>query len=144
MGKKKSHESRKVQLLLWIDESVDSRFRELISEKYKKYEKGQLSYEGELALRSWLSLHTATQEDLDINTPNPVPKVQLKFAKIKQFLGDGVYRELSSGQQVPVQLLKRAIENVIGSDPRTIKKYMRLFDENGLIKHVTGNVWEVM
>jgi hypothetical protein len=143
MSEKESQGSKKVQLLLWIDESVDSRFRELISQKYKKYEKGQLSYEGELALRSWLSLHTPTQEN-HINTPNPVPKVQLKFAKIKQFLGDGVYQDLHSGQQVPIQLLKRAIENVIGNDPRTIKKYMKLFNDNGLIKHVTGNVWEIM
>jgi len=29
---------RKIQILFWVDPSVDAKFRELIQKKYKKYE----------------------------------------------------------------------------------------------------------
>jgi hypothetical protein len=51
----------KVQLKVWISEELDGKLRELIAQKYKKYEKGLLSYEVEQALQTWLALHVEPQ-----------------------------------------------------------------------------------
>jgi len=135
----------KVQLLLWINEELDTRFRKLIQQKYSKFERGILSYEGEMALRHWLSIHTGAQSSLNIITlPNPTPKVGLAFAQIKEYLLSNYYYELSPGQQVTTAHLKRAIENTRGSDPRTINKWLKTFHKNGLIKPVTSATWEVI
>lgn len=144
--KEKEEDSRKkVQLLLWVDESLDTKFRELIQQKYKKFERGILSYEGEMALRHWLSLHTQTHTELGNKTlPNPTPKVQLVFAQIKDFLIPGYYYELLPGQQIPTVHLERAIQNVRGSDPRTVKKWLKTFVNNGVIKMVTSATYEVL
>lgn len=136
---------KKTKVLISIDESVDNNFRELINQKYKKYEKGLLSYEVEMALRHWLSLHTGAQKIIGEHTlPNPTPKVQTAFFKIKEFLLSGYYYELLPGQQIPTTHLRRAIQNVRGSDERTIKKWIKLFHKNGLIKPVTSATWEII
>lgn len=135
---------KKVQLLLWLDPAVDTKFRELIQEKYKKYEKGILSYEGEMALRYWLTLHTKAQTPVDAKPPNPTPKVQVQFMRIKEFLLNGLYFELLPGQQVPTKHLHAAIMNTRGSDPRTVIKWMMVFHKNGLIKPVTSATWEII
>jgi hypothetical protein len=135
----------KVKIQGWIPESLDTRFRELISQKYKKYEKGLLSYELEMALRSWLSLHTKAQTEINPqHLPNPTPKVQVVFLQIKKWLLNGLYHEIVPGQQIPTLHLRKAIMNVRGSDPRTVKKWLKVFHRNGLIKPVTGATWEVL
>lgn len=135
----------KTQLLLWIDENVDTQFRQLIQKKYDKFEKGMLSQEGEIALRYWLSLHTDTQkrDELPLK-PAITPKVQSIFFKIKDFLLMDYYYELPPGQQIPTVHLHRAIQNVRGSDERTIQKWMKTFHKNGLIKPVTSATWEIL
>lgn len=135
----------KVKLQAWVNQSLDTKFRELINQKYKKYEKGLLSYEVEMALRHWLSLHTNAQSEINPqHLPNPTPKVQLIFAQIKDFLLKDLYYEIIPGQQIPVIHLRRAIENIRGSDPRTVKKWLKVFHKNGLVKPVTSATWEVM
>ena len=135
----------KVQFLVWLPRKVDTKFREMIQQKYQKYEKGLLSYEAEMAIRHWLSLHTNAQTDLDTAPkPNPTPKVQLVFAQIKEYLLSNHYFQLVPGQQVPRFHLVKAIENVRGSDKRTVAKWFRSFHRNGLIKPVTSATWEII
>ncbi|RLJ03456.1 MAG: hypothetical protein DRP08_03535, partial [Candidatus Aenigmatarchaeota archaeon] len=109
---------RKVQLLVWIPESLNEKLRSLIQQKYNRYERGLLSYEVEMALRSWIALHTRAQKQLTTERiPNPTPKVQIVFAQVKDWLLRNYYEELVPGQQILTQHLREAIENVRGSDP---------------------------
>ena len=102
--------SDKVQILLWINRNTDTKFRHLISQKYTNYEKGLLSYEAELALRNWIALHTNAQTPL--NKPNPIPKVQIAFAQIKNYLTSNHYSELSPGQQINMRHIKEGLVNL--------------------------------
>lgn len=147
---KKKQKDEKVRLQIYVPEELDTKFRSLVTTKYQKYEKGLLSYEAEMALRHWLSLHTETQNTIDTKPPNPTPKVQLAYMKVKEYLlsSDPTspnYFQLLPGQQIPRTHLERAIGNTRGSDQRTISKWMKAFKQNGLIKPInTGTTWEVM
>ena len=142
--------SGKVKLQIWLPEELDTKFRVLIQQKYRKFERGILSYEAEMAIRHWLSLHTDAQSTLDTKLPNPIPKVQLAYMKMKEYLlssdpASPNYYSLVPGQQIPRSHLIRAITNVRGGDNRTIQKWMKLLKNNGLIKPInTGTTWEVM
>lgn len=104
-----------------------------------------LSQEGEIALRYWLSLHTDTQKQTEKSSKLKVtPKVQSIFFQIKDFLLIEYYYELPKGQQIPTVHLRRAIQNIRGSDERTVKKWLKIFHKNGLIKPVTSATWEIL
>jgi len=136
--------SQRVKVGIFLDASVVENLRSLIQEKYNKYEKGLLSYEVELALRNWLALHTQAQTTLEIKKPNPTPQVMVIFAQIKENLLHRWYYELKSGQQIPTSQLEEAIMAVRGSDKRTVRKWLRIFNRMGLIKPITSATWEIM
>jgi hypothetical protein len=133
-----------------ISPELNVQFRELIQKKYKKYEKGLLSYEVEMALRSWVAQHTNAQEDLlstvsSKTKPNPTPKVMVAFNQVKEYLiTTRHFYTLMTGQQIPTKFLEEAIANTRGSDPRTVQKWLRTFHKNGCIKPVTAATWEIM
>ena len=136
--------SDKVQFLIWVPPSVDEEFRQMIQKKYQKYQRGMLSYEGEMALRSWIGINTGVHTNTQNggHKLNPTPKVQGTYAQIKNYLlnetyrEDGLprYREIPSGSQIPTKHLILAIQNVRGSDKRTTDKWLERFEQNGLIK----------
>jgi hypothetical protein len=136
--------TNKVQVKAWIHDDVQLKLRQLINQKYSKYEKGCLSYEVEQAIRHWLALHTKAQTIIEVNKPNPTPKVYMMFAEVKDYLLRTWYGELNSGQQIPRIHIENAIANIRGSDKRTIEKWFRIFHKNGLIKPVTSASWEIM
>jgi len=133
----------KTKLQVWIPNTLNEKFRELIARKYPKYEKGLLSYEVEMALRHWLSLHTRAQSQVLRNPPNPKPKVYLIFSSVKDWLLRNYYEELKSGQQIPLKHIREAIIAVRGADTRTVKKWLDTFHKMGLIKPVTSATWEI-
>jgi len=147
----KKETSEKVRFQIYIPEELDTKFRGLIHQKYQKYTHGIFSYEAEMALRHWLSLHTETQNTLDTAPPNPTPKIQLAYMRVKEYLlsnvpGSPHYWQILPGQQIPRVHLVKAIANTRGSDPRTIRTWLKNFKTNGLIKPVnTGAAtWELM
>lgn len=127
-----------------IDATVQEKFRKLIQDKYKKYEKGLLSYEVEQALRHWLSLHTNAQDGLEVKKPNPTPGVMVVFNSVRNYLLSNYYFELLNGQQISRSHLEKAIIATRGSDSRTIEKWLTTFHKMGLVKPVTSATWEVM
>jgi len=136
--------SKKIKILLSIDEALNKKFRSLIQQKYQKYEKGLLSYEAEMAFRHWLSLHTQAQNTLEMSKPNPTPKVSMVFAEVKNYLLSNFYFELKPGQQIPKVHLEKAIMAVRGSDKRTIRKWLKAFHMMGLVKPITSAAWEIL
>ena len=135
--------SDKVQLLIWVPPSVDNDFRQMIQNKYERYQRGMLSYEGEMALRHWVGLHTGTQNTN--HKLNPTPKVQSVYALVKNYLlnqsyredGSPRYNEIPSGAQIPTKHLILAIQNIRGSDKRTVNKWLERFQQNGLIRLIS-------
>ena len=132
---------RKVGIFL-PDELVE-KIRDLIQQKYRSYGRGLLSYEFELMARHWVSLHTNTHTQ-KIETPNPTPRVALVFALVKKYLLDNFYFELRPGQQIPLAHLEKAIMEVRGTDPRTVRKWLQTFHRMGLAKPITPYVWEIL
>jgi len=136
---------QRVQFKVWISKDVDERFRNLIMDKYKRYERGLLSYEAEQALKSWVAMHTRAQKSG--NQPkrvNPTPRVIIAFTEARDYLLRKYYDEITPGQQIPRVFLEEAIMATRGSDPRTIRKWFRVFERMGLIKEVTPASWKVM
>jgi hypothetical protein len=144
MRRRRMVKTRKVRICLFISEELEAKLRALINQKYKLYEKGLLSNEVELALRNWIALHTNAQTTLDINPPNPTPKVALVFAQVKQYLLNNWYYELLPGQQIPLTHLEKAIMAVRGSDKRTVRRWLESFHKMGLVKPITASVWELL
>lgn len=135
--------TRKVALLVYIPEDLNRKLREFIALKYRKFEKGLLSWEVEQALSHWIALHTKAQKTLTTKGPNPTPLVVRAFMEVKQYLLMNYYEELKPGMTVPDGYMREAISAVRGSDPRTVRKWLRTFTRFKLIKPV-GGVWEIV
>jgi hypothetical protein len=134
----------RVKIGLWIDARTAQKFRNLVQIKYQTYQKGLLSYEAEMAFRHWLALHTNAQTPLEAKPPNPVPRVAIVFAEVKAVLLREWYYELKPGQQIPLAHIRKAIADVRGSDDRTVRRWLREFERNGLMKPTTSATWEVL
>jgi len=135
----------RIRIHLFISKEILEDFRKLIMWKYERYEKGLLSYEAEMALRAWLAEHTKAQKSIDQRKKaNPTPRVIIAFAEVKDYLLRKYYDELLPGQQIPRRHLEEAIINTRGSDPRTIHKWLRVFERMGLVKCVTSASWKIM
>ena len=136
----------KVKIGFFIDKNVVQKFRELVAMKYKSVEKGLLSWEAEQALVHWIALHTNAQTSKKLSsclTPNPTPRVAVVFRQVKAYLLRNYYTQLPAGYQIPAKHLREAIAAVRGSDPRTIKKWMKAFVDFHLIKYIAGELWEI-
>lgn len=126
----------KVKLQVWINKDLNDKLRELINQKYKKYEKGNLSNEVEEALRNWIAAHTNAHK---FEQTNPEPRVYKVWEEVKKVLKDWGYF-----QQVNLRELKKAIAIVRGNDYRTIRKWLNEFKKFKLIKELTPQVYEII
>ena len=136
----------KERVIFYLDKDVVQKFRELIALKYKTVERGLLSWEAQQALVHWIALHTNAQTSKEISnclTPNPTPRVAKVFRQVKAYLLRNYYTQLPAGYQIPAKHLREAIAAVRGSDPRTIKKWMKAFVDFHLIKYIAGELWEI-
>jgi len=132
------------QLHLWIPRSVVRRFRELIAVKYRAYEKGLLSWEATQALQHWIELHMGEHTRAQIPKPNPPANVYKVYLQVKNWMELEYDREFERGNQVGTPILEKAIATVRGGDRRTIRKWLKLFHQFGLIKPITSGVWELL
>jgi len=95
--------------------------------------RGWLSALVEEALRQFLAPRLHTQ--IHTNPRYGVLKVWYAIIeKIKEILNTPI-----KPKEVPEKILNLAISEVRGSDPRTIEKWKKVFQQHGLIKHVGGS-----
>ena len=132
--------TKKVKLGVWLDPILDNKFREFVAQQYGKVSKGLLSFEVSQALQAWVSTHKSTQTELMHKSPNPVPNVFIVKEEVKKYLQetfghDQIYK-------VPKNHLIIALNSIRGTDERTVKKWMKLFEKYRVIKWVTPNVVE--
>jgi len=134
---------KKVALLVYISRETDRKLREFIALTYRRFEKGLLSHEVERAIQHWIAMHTNAQTQLTGKGPNPTPLVVQAYQSVKRYLMRNYYMELPPGSVVVEKHLREAIMATRGSDPRTVKKWLRTFTAFHLIKHLGGARWEL-
>ena len=122
-----------------IDEEIYNKLIEHIKTSYPgKSTYGLIGVEVQQAIAHWLnekqdSTHTHTKI-------NPgIPKAQRNLDLIFQWLKARGYIN-----QFSLSDWNLACANTIGSDPRTINKYLNLALKIGRAKHIIGNVYEIV
>ena len=144
-------EVQKVKITAYIPEDLNRALRELIQKKYRRYEKGLLSWEITQALYHWVYLHAGgthknTQAtdlsniEIKINPVNPPPKVLAVYNAVKRYIFEKMGGPV---QSIDYNILKEAIEHVRGTDRRTIRKWIDLFLRYKLIKRISYSVFEL-
>jgi uncharacterized protein YcgL (UPF0745 family) len=132
----------KVGVYLYIDRKLFEQFKRLCFQKYEKFH-GALSYEVEQALQSWIALHT--QDTHKVGAVNPQPRVYKVFNQVKEVLKERFgYSAIVPQLQIPRIHLVEAITCVRGVDERTVNTWMSRFQKFKLIKHVGGELFEVL
>jgi hypothetical protein len=136
------------KILICISPETDGKLRELIVKKHGRYERGLLSREVEEALVNWILLHRGEREIFKGNSQsqqvNPPNKIHRVWQEVKDYLLKKYYQDLSPTQTIAEKHLVEAIKAVRGSDPKTVRKHLRNFQEFKLIKHISGAIWEVL
>jgi len=135
----------KIKVTLWVEESVWEEIKRLAFQKYENFH-GAIANEVEEAFLNWIRMHTQNHTKILVfNKVNPSPKVHKVFLEIKEYMREKFgYAALPPGQQVPKRHLVEAIADVRGSDPRTIKKWLKIFERFRLIKWIGGEIWEIL
>lgn len=138
---KKERVKGKEGLFVYISSKVIKAIRKLAKEKHAKL-RGGLSDEVEDALRNWLALHTIdNNQPLTVNKVNPGREFHSVYQEVKDYISTKMI--IPPSRQIPQGLLEEAISMVRGSDKRTIKKWMNLFQKFHFIKWIAGRVWEL-
>lgn len=136
----------KVQLKVYISKKVVDELRMLIMHKYDRYVRGLLSHEVELALQNYIAefrrTHTNAHKISVSERSNPFPKVRIVFEQVKEWLRENYGYTLFD--TIPKRHLIDGISAVRGSDPRTIRKWLREFEKAKLIKWISYGAVEVL
>ena len=131
-------------LYVYIDRNLDKRLRELIIRKYGEYRKGLLSAEVEAALQAWLATHKITQTASEsADRVNPTPRYWIVFQKCVAWIESKYRIDFKEVHQIPARFLREAIAAVRGSDKRTIRKWLEIFEQQKLIKWIAPELIEV-
>lgn len=134
--------TNKVKLGIWLDPVLDHKFREFVAQQYGKVSKGLLSFEVSQALQAWIGTHKGTQAELLHKPPNPIPNVFVVKEEIEKYLKETLCYERV--YKVPKSHLIIALSSLRGTDERTIRKWMKLFEKYKVVKWVTPNVIEFL
>jgi hypothetical protein len=138
----------KVLIQAYVKREIAERLRELAKMKHEHL-RGAISEEVEAALQAWLAAHTnAHKPEGGRYYPapmNPPLRVARAWEAVKEYLRQAFgYVVLDAGAQVLRSHLVQAVAATRGSDRRTVEKYLGLFRTFKLLKHVGGEVYEVV
>ena len=126
---------KKVRMGIWVDPALALKFRQFVAEQYGKVSRGLLSFEVSQALQAWIGTHKSTQTQIVHKTPNPTPNVFTVKEEVKKYLMNTFgYEQI---YKIPKSQLIIAISALRGTDERTIKKWVKLFEKYHVIKWVT-------
>lgn len=129
--------SEKVQLKVYVDKRIMKQLWDLIKRKYPDSTYGALSTEVQNAIVSWIEQHNTTLHTESVNPS--YPKSHQYASEIIQYLKSKGYLN-----QVDAKALRDAIIRFRGSDPRTIKKWIKFMLDNGFIKRLNIYVYEIL
>jgi hypothetical protein len=129
--------SKKVKLQAYIDEEVMRAFWAHLKAKYER-PFGALSAEVQNAIAHWLN-EAGTSAHTQAHMNPGLPIAQAKIDQIIQWL-----KSKGFTNQFTIRDWQKACINTVGSDTRTIKKYLKLAGEMGRIKPITPLIWEII
>jgi len=124
----------KEAIYLKIDKELLRRFRQYVLDKHGKFH-GFFTMEIENALKRYLEKEGSAQ-----NTQNINPAYVKRYDKLDRIIG--WLNEKGYVRQFSWKDWEQAVVSTVGSDPRTVRKYLELALKLGRIRHVVGNVWE--
>jgi len=124
----------KKQFNVYLDEKLIMDFREFVAAKYGMVKKGCLGYEVAQALKWLMNTHKDTQSKGKKTTPHPVPNVLIYAAQVRDYLMDHFGYEKDLLDSVPKAHLVIALSAIRGTDRRTIRKWMKLFEKWKVMK----------
>ena len=135
-----------VQLKVVISRDVSRRLKRYVNQKYPDLLRGPLSIVVEDAIISYISSesHTRTSEEFQELTPKKEKTVETKEQKIQpvnysvssskyNILLETIKRYSNSQHQITSGLAKKAIKEIIGKDDRTVKKYLKILQEDDIL-----------
>jgi len=125
----------KEAIYLKIDKELLRRFRQYVLAKHGRFH-GFFAMEIENALRRYLEEEGGSAQ----NTQNINPTYVKRHARLDRIIG--WLNERGYVRQFSWKDWEQAVISTVGSDPRTIRKYLELAMKLGRIRHVVGNVWE--
>lgn len=138
----------KVYVGFYISEKLATEFRELAKKKHQGMY--GLSVEGEAALKKWLEQNAHAQGTRPIVNTDRSP-VSRAYSKVLDYLTASRGIDFESlwlafdGASMPRSFLVEAIEQTIGNDRRTVKKWEEAFRRAKLVKDAGGfGVFKVM
>jgi len=129
----------KKMLLVYIDEELYKNLIEHIKSFYPgKSTYGLISIEVQQAIANWLNEKQASTHTHKQINPG-IPKAQRNLDLIFQWLRSKGYIN-----QFSLSDWNLACANTIGSDPRTVNKYLNLALKIGRAKYIVGRVYEIV
>lgn len=132
----------KSSLTVLLRQETLTNFRKFISQKYGKYKGGLLSLETELAIQSYLSEHKLDTNTYTTSVPNPLPNYQIVKEQVREYLKTRF--GYTQTFQINKNHLIQAIGAVRGQDNRTMRKWMKIFENNGVLKFLGTNQVELI
>jgi len=127
----------KARVTFSIEEGIKNRLYDHVKAKYHGF-KGGLSLEVEDAIVAWLNDNT------HISTHKKEDNVNPQFSRVEHKL-EQIFRILK-GQGLLISFSQRDFEvacsKIVGSDFRTVRKYLDWGVKLHKIRHKTGVVWE--
>jgi hypothetical protein len=132
----------KVQLKVYLTETLIEKFRTLVALKHQRCKRGLLSYEVEQALKQYIASYNTQQQytqkallrqEQRFCKSNTQPKLYALKQDIIKYLVDSE-QYVDEPQNITDRHLSDAIGAVRGTDPRTVKKWIKLLEQFGYIK----------
>lgn len=130
----------RIKTSIFIEKELWEKFKEIALIKHK-FKYGSVSEELENLIKEYIDAHTNTQNDKHTKPSsyrNPPDRVFSVWQEVKSILVSQGYIH-----QTTLKYLVEAISKVRGVDERTIKKWIKLFEKYGLIKHLGNNIFEI-
>jgi len=128
---------KKIQLKVYIPDELRDKLYDYVKAKYAKIH-GGLSIEVQNAIAHWLNEQALAAHTKTHINPG-LPRAQMKIDAIIKWLRDRGFTN-----QFTVRDWEKACVDTVGSDPRTVQKYLRLAEKLHRVKFYAGNVWEIV
>ena len=138
-----------VQIKGWIPTDLNNKFREIITQKFPKYGKAQLSK----VLIQAIELYIRTNNTQQHNTrrvqgsKTKAFKIITVWKDVKDYIiKNGFVDEydIPRGAKLPDKLIQAAIEFIRGEDQRTVEKWIETFLKHEIIKKTGAHQYEVL
>jgi len=127
----------KTNFCVRIDEETLGKYKEFVLLKYGRLYDA-IGLETESMIKNWLAAHTNIT-----NTPAKLNPIGSRSERLAREITHWLLGKTETFQ-VHRTLIIRAIEELRGTDPRTIKTWFTYLRKHGHVKPLGGDMWEIL